>query len=454
MSQQKTVAIVGLGVNNRPLVPFLLAQGAEVIVADKRPEEVIRESLREMGLGDIPVLGGEHYLSALSRVPHLDTVYLTPGMVKNLPPIEQMRKQGTKISCETDVFFQYCPAPIMGITGSAGKTTTTTLVGEALREDGTRLVFVGGNIGHSLWDDFRHIRPDSWVVMELSSFQLELVEHSPHGAAILNLSPNHLDIHGSMSSYAQAKSHIFQFQSPDDWLLLPYPPTFLNMMEAVPEGRVLYFSLEDHGQAGTFITQDWIMFRDFSHALTPCFPVNSIQLPGTHNVLNVLAAVAIVKMAGGDMHAMRRAIERFHGVPHRLEKVRKHDNILYINDSIATAPDRTMAALRAITDPIVLIAGGYDKHLDYDALGQAIAHSSVHHVIVLGQVREKLAQAIARYSTIPVMRVDTFEQAVDTARQVAKAGDTVLLSPAAASYDMFQNFEERGQRFREIVNRL
>lgn len=455
MNPSPQVAVVGLGVNNRPLVPYLLSKGLQVIVADKRPIENLRESLAAMGLADkVVILGGDTYLTDLARIQNIARVYLTPGMVKTLPPIHQLRQQGAYITCETDVFLQHCPAPIIGITGSAGKTTTTTLVTEALREDGQYSIFVGGNIGHSLWEDLDKITIQSRVIMELSSFQLELVEHSPQGAVILNLSPNHLDIHGSMAAYAAAKSNIFRYQQTDNWVLLPYPPTLLDFMDTEPPGRVLYFATTDHGAPGTFISHGWIMFRDFSSTVSPCFPLSWIQLPGNHNVLNVLAAVAVVKMAGGSTSAMGRTVQRFQGVPHRLEKVRKHDNILYINDSIATAPDRTIAALRAITDPIVLLAGGYDKHLDYDELGQVIAGSSVHHVIVLGQVQEKLAQAIGRHGNIPVLRAETFDMAVDMARLVANPGDTVLLSPAAASYDMFQNFEERGQRFRDLVNRF
>ncbi len=451
MTQKPKVGIIGLGVNNKPLVPFLYKRGMEVIVADKRPSSELRLSLTDMGLTDVQVLGGPEYLTKLSRVSNLRTVYLTPGMVKNLPEIEQMRRKGTVISCETDVFFQHCPAPIIGITGSAGKTTTTTLVSQALRESGERPVFTGGNIGHSLWEDWPHITSESLVVMELSSFQLELVTHSPQGATVLNLSPNHLDIHGTMEAYAQAKSNIFRYQNSEDWVLLPDPPSLLQDMKIRPSGHILYFSLHDHGQAGSFVSDGKVMYRDLAHRVISCFPISIIQVPGTHNLLNVLAAAAIVGMAPGRMKALEHIVANFSGVAHRLEKVRVHDNILYINDSIATAPDRTMAALRAIKGPIVLLAGGYDKQLDYDELGQAIAQSRVHHVVVLGQIQDKLARSIARYSTIPVMHAESLEMAVESARQVANPGDTVLLSPAAASYDMFRNFEDRGERFRKIV---
>ena len=451
MTLKPKVAIVGLGVNNKPLVPFLYNRGMEVIVADKNPPSELQRALSAMGLTDVKVLGGQNYLAELSSISDLRALYLTPGMIKTLPEIEQMRRRGTEITCDTDVFFQQCPAPIIGITGSAGKTTTTTLVSQALAAKGEPRVFTGGNIGHSLWEDWPNITRNGLVVMELSSFQLELTTHSPHGAAVLNLAPNHLDIHGTMEAYAQAKSNIYRYQKPEDWVVLPHPPSLLQLMTAEIPGRVAYFALHDHAQAGTFVSGGKVMYRDFSDHVTSCFPVSVIQIPGTHNLLNVLAATVIVGMAQGEMSAMEHVLSGFLGVSHRLEKVRIHDNILYINDSIATAPDRTMAALEAIKASVVLLAGGYDKQLDYDELGQVIARSSVHHVVVLGQVQEKLAQAISRYSTIPVVHADSLEMAVSLARQVARAGDAVLLSPAAASYDMFRNFEERGERFREIV---
>ncbi|AUW94440.1 MAG: UDP-N-acetylmuramoyl-L-alanine--D-glutamate ligase [Sulfobacillus thermotolerans] len=455
MSRQPVAAVVGLGINNQPLLPFLQEHGYKVVVADKKPAEELARLIAERHLGEPQALyAGPDYLDRLAQAEHPDVVYLTPGMKKTLAPIEALRAQGARITCETDLFLAHCPAPVIGITGSAGKTTTTTLVGEALKTDGRHPVFVGGNIGRSLLGDLAQITPQSWVVMELSSFQLELVEHSPHGAAFLNLSPNHLDIHESMQAYGAAKSHIFRFQGPDGWTVVPYHDPAVTPLLTQYAGQLVFFAFQDHQQTGSFIDNDTIMYRDVHGQVQPIVAVDQVRLPGAHNVLNVLAAVATVKMAGGDSQALADTIAGFSGVPHRLEKVREHDNILYINDSIATAPDRTMAALKALSSPLVLIAGGYDKHLDYDALGQAIAHSTVHHVVVLGQTQEKIAQAVARYSTIAVIRAATFDDAIREARRVAKPGDTVLLSPASASYDMFNNFEERGRRFREIVESL
>ncbi len=455
MNGRHIVAVVGLGVNNQPLLPVLEADGCNLVVADRKPLEELETALDKMSLPfRPPIFAGSGYLDELAACQDLEKVYLTPGMKKNVAPVELMRQQGVEVTCETDLFLQRCPAPVIGITGSAGKTTTTTLLGQAFEADGHHRVFVGGNIGKPLLPLLGEMTADSRVVMELSSFQLELVHHSPHGAAILNLSPNHLDIHGTMENYAAAKSRIFLHQQGEDWLLTPAEHPLIAALTAGYGGQRVYFSRTDHGQCGTFISGEWIMFRDTQGVVMPAVPVASIKVPGEHNVLNVMAAAAMVYMAGGEGTALKQAVENFLGVPHRLEKVRKYDNILYINDSIATAPDRTVAALKAVKEPIVLIAGGYDKNLDYDALGEAISASTVHHVVVLGQTQEKIAQAVAHYSTIPVIHSATFAEAVQAAQNAARAGDVVLLSPASASYDMFTNFEERGERFREIVRSL
>lgn len=451
MAGPQRIAIVGLGVNNQPLVPFFLGRGDHVIVADRKPKVNIEHTLTAMGWdpGAVQVLGSDDYLANLAGMA-VDQVYVTPGMPKDLPELAQMAAAGAKITCETDLFFELCPAPIIGITGSAGKTTTTTLVGLGLKQDGRRRLHVGGNIGTSLLPEVAQISRDDWVVMELSSFQLELVTKSPHGAAILNLSPNHLDVHRDFAAYRAAKARIWDFQSKNDWALIPMDDSQLQTLFSGHQARPVRFSLTELPAVGTGIRNGWLVWQD-ENGPVPVIETDKIQIPGRHNIANALAALAIHVMAGGDPQAMAKALASFTGVPHRLEKVREHDNIIYINDSIATAPDRTMAALVAIKAPIVLIAGGYDKHLDYDGLGRAIGHSTVRAVIVLGQTAHKIADAVAAHSTIPVVYVEDFDAAVDAARRRAKPGDVVLLSPASASYDMFLNFEQRGQRFREIV---
>lgn len=449
-----TAAVVGIGMNNRPLLPYFASRGIRVVVADRRPAGELEAVVQELALPETPeVLGGPGYLDRLAERDDIDTVYLTPGMVKDQPAIHRLRERGVRITCETDLFLAVCPAPVIGITGSAGKTTTTTLVAEALKQDGRRPVFVGGNIGHPLLPDLDRMAPDALVVMELSSFQLELVDRSPHGAAILNLSPNHLDVHGTFAAYAAAKARIVRFQSPFDWAVVPADDPQVDALLAGHAGRRIVFGGRDRAGAGVFLAHGAVVWRDGARE-QDVIRQDAIRLPGRHNVANAMAATAVVASAGGDLQALAAVLATFQGVPHRLETVREVGGVLYINDSIATAPERTMAALEAVDRPTVLLAGGYDKHLDYDELGKAIGHSRVRLVVVLGQTAEKIASAVRRYSSIPVVAEPGFDAAVLRAVGEARAGEAVLLSPASASYDMFINFEARGQRFREIVHGL
>jgi UDP-N-acetylmuramoylalanine--D-glutamate ligase len=453
MSGSERVGIVGLGINNRPLVPFLLSRGYSVAVFDRRSTAELERDLQELGVhGDVSVHGGPHYLAELAQEP-VSTVYLTPGMKKFGPELDQLAQRGVQISCETEVFMAECPAPVIGITGSAGKTTTTTLVGESLRRDGRRPVFVGGNIGQPLLPRLADIGPDSWVVLELSSFQLDLVRKSPHGACILNLRPNHLDVHRDFRDYKEAKGNIARFQSKEDWVVLPHGDSEVAELVDKSEGRRVYFSLHEEIAHGAYLDGGRLWWRGGKGG-RPVVQQGALKLIGEHNVANALAAIAIVASAGGDLEAVGEVLERFSGIPHRLEVVREVDGVTYINDSIATAPDRTMAALAAISAPIVLILGGYDKKLDYDTLGESLSKSTVRTVVALGETREAIARVVKAHTHIPVIRAEGFDEAVGKASQAARTGDVVLLSPAAASYDMFSNFEARGQRFRELVGML
>jgi UDP-N-acetylmuramoylalanine--D-glutamate ligase len=452
MSSSELVGVVGLGVSNRPLVPFLLAQGQAVAVFDRRPTEALRADLEDLGAAGVEVYGGPDYLGALLQRP-LATVYLTPGMRKFGPELDVLRQRGVRFSCETELFLENCQAPVIGITGSAGKTTTTTLVGESLRRDGRRPVYVGGNIGQPLISQLGQIAPDSWVVLELSSFQLDLMTKSPHGACVLNIRPNHLDIHRDYQDYKEAKGNIARFQTKEDWLVLPYGDDEVAAMVHDGAGRRVFFSLTQEIAHGAYYYDRRLWWRGGNGA-RPVVERSALKLIGEHNVANALAAIAIVASAGGDLQAAAQVLENFAGVPHRLEVVREVDGVLYINDSIATAPDRTMAALAAIDRPIVLILGGYDKKLDYDTLGEALRRSSVHTVVALGEIRDQVARAVAEHTDIPVIEAQSFDQAVQQAALASHPGDVVLLSPATASYDMFANFEERGKRFRELVGML
>ncbi|MCY0881652.1 MAG: UDP-N-acetylmuramoyl-L-alanine--D-glutamate ligase [Firmicutes bacterium] len=448
-------AVVGLGINNQSLVPFLHERGFHVIVADRATKQTVQMRLEEVASGvPVTLLAGADYLEQLAEQPRIDVMYLTPGMVKTGMVIAQLAQRGVHLTCETEEVLVHSPAPIIGITGSAGKTTTTTLTGMILQKDRTVHSFIGGNIGRSLLPDISAMQTHDHVIMELSSFQLELVHHSPHGAALLNITPNHLDMHGTFEAYQAAKSRIFRFQSPQDFLVVPWHDPVVDALTHSARSQKIYFSGEEPVPIGSFVQDGMIYWRNGEHE-KKVISVHQLHLPGRHNVLNALAAIALVQQTGDFLEAAAEVLSSFQGVPHRLETVREYRGVRYINDSIATAPERTEAALKALQDPIVLIAGGYDKHLDYTAFGQAIYRSSVREVIVLGDTAEKIARAVAEASdTVPVTRVETFDQAVKEAARKARAGEIVLLSPASASYDMFRNFEERGQRFRDLVQQL
>jgi UDP-N-acetylmuramoylalanine--D-glutamate ligase len=436
--------VVGFGLNNRPLLPFLAAEGLEVVVADQRPADALEGHDPEAAEW---CLGPDYLRCASQRGPY-DVVYLTPGMKKDVPEIQALAAAGARLTCETDLFLERCPAPVVGITGSAGKTTTTTLVGDILRRDGRRPVFVGGNIGVPLLPRLGEMSPDSWVVMELSSFQLELVTRSPHGAALLNVAENHLDIHGSMEAYAAAKARIFRYQGREDWLVTATPPpTAVEAWLADHRGRRLAFSADGPVRRGAYVADGFLWWQPGGDP-HPVLPLNEWRLPGRMNLENALAALAVAMAAGASLEAAADALATFRGVPHRLELVADIGGVRYINDSIATAPQRTLAALEAIPGPLVMILGGYDKHLDYRELGRAVSRRA-RVVVLVGAVREKIRAALAPGPEVLV--ADDFDQAVRLARQAARPGDTVLLSPAAASYDMFRNFEERGERFRALV---
>ncbi|CAB1128513.1 UDP-N-acetylmuramoylalanine--D-glutamate ligase [Candidatus Hydrogenisulfobacillus filiaventi] len=457
-------AIVGLGVNNRPLVPYLLARTPRIAVADRLPEEALRRILAGMGADParVLVLGGPDYLQQLAALPGLRSVYLTPGMVKDTPELRALEARGVRLTCETDLFLQVVPAPVVGITGSSGKTTTTTLTGLALGRWAARTgrqAFVGGNIGHPLLPELGAMRPEDRVVLELSSFQLERVERSPWGAVLLNLSPNHLDVHGTLEAYAAAKSRIFRYQGPDDWLVVPWgDPVVTALWEGVHRGRRWFFSPGDPGMAGyrgTLVADGYLWFQD-DHGRQPVLAVQDLRLPGRHNLANAAAATAAVLAAGGAVEDIAPVLASFSGVPHRLEPVGMVGGVRFINDSIATTPDRTLAALAAVPGPLVVILGGYDKHLDFAPLARGLLQAPVRAVVLLGATAGRIAGALEAAAgpagpPFVVEHAAGFDEAVSRARALARPGDAVLLSPACASYDMFPNFEVRGERFRTLV---
>jgi UDP-N-acetylmuramoylalanine--D-glutamate ligase len=441
--QGKRGIVVGLAREGLDLTRFLAQAGAQVHVTDRKTADQLGTELAQ--LAELPVtyhLGG-HPIDALPRT---DIVFASPGVRLDHPLLEAARARGIRVSSLIELLFEFCPAPVVGITGSAGKTTTTSLLGEMFRVAG-RHVFVGGNIGRPLLAQLKDMTPRSWVVLELSSFQLEPLRRSPHIATITNVTPNHLDRHPSMEAYWAAKGQILANQGTTDWAVLNGDDAWSGRYR--PRGRVLRFSLEGSVE-GAYLADSRLMLLG-----EPLLHVEQVPLRGRHNLANVLAASATAHAAGIEREAIIAAIRDFAGVPHRLEVVGDLDGVRFVNDSIATAPERSIAALRAFEEPIVLIAGGRDKHLPMEEWARLIVRR-VKHVVLLGEMGDLVADAISRANPAytAMSRAESMDDAVQRAARVAQDGDLVLLSPGGTSFDMYGDFEERGADFRRAVRRF
>ncbi len=456
----RRVAVVGLGMSNVALIRYLVGKGAQVTACDQQSAEALGDRYREAASLGVAFSLGPGYLDVLSD---FDLIYLTPGIAKHLPPIAAAAARGAVLSGEIDLVLSLLRAPVVGVTGSAGKTTTTTLIGEMGRAAGLD-VRVGGNIGRPLILEAEGIPAATTVVLELSSFQLHLARRSPHIAVVTNITPNHLDVHASMAEYVAAKGNILRFQASADYAVLNYDDETVRAMAALTAGRVVWFSLRgapplSEGDA-CYLADDRLIWRFAGHEY-PVALSREVLIPGRHNLANACAAAAAAFLAGAGHATVRQVLTSFRGVEHRLEPVRELDGVEYYNDSKATSPAEMLAALETLTRPLVLIAGGYDKKLPFDSVGAAIARRA-HTLLLTGPTAPAIAAAVqAAIATDPalgpgpaVLVVSGMEAAVAAAQAAARPGDAVLLSPACASYDAYHNFEERGRHFKSLVQAL
>ena len=448
MLRDRRVGVVGLAREGTDLARFLAAEGAHVLVNDARPAEKLADRLDELaGLPIQFVLGGHPVSPTLD----VDQLYVSPGVPPELPLLEEARRRGVTITSGTQLFFERCPAPIVGITGSSGKTTTTTLVGRIFEQAG-RHSFVGGNIGVPLLNRLGELRPDSWVILELSSFQLEPMTVSPHIAAITNITPNHLDRHHTMEAYTAAKVQILAHQRHNDVAVLNADDPGSAALR--PNGQVVRFSIERKVD-GAYLDGDTLILDRAGHRQAICRR-DELQIPGLHNVANVLTACAIASAAGIEVDSMRAAALAFSGVRHRLELVAEIDGVRYVNDTIATAPERSLAALAVYAGtPFVLLAGGRDKHLPMDEWGRVIAHGG-RALVTFGEAAPQIEKAARDAGMAPerIHSAGTVDRAVEVAHSVAQSGDVVLLSPGCTSYDQYNDFAERGDHFAAVVRAL
>ncbi len=437
----KRIAVLGLGVSNRPLVRLLLEFGCTVLGCDRTPREQLDGEVLELEKAGCELRVGERYLENLQA----DLVFRTPGMHPGNPALEALRAQGATITSEMDVFFALCPCRTIGVTGSDGKTTTTTLISEMLKAAGCT-VWLGGNIGTPLLPLCREMQEGDFAVVELSSFQLMDMTHSPQRAVITNLAPNHLDMHRDMQEYVDAKKNIFAFQGLGDLLILNADNGITAPMAG--PGKTAYFSRQ--GKPARVCVRENTIFRGREAVLD----TGDILLPGVHNIENYMAAIAVLEGLVPD-EAIRQVAKNFGGVEHRIELVRIKDGVRYYNDSIASSPTRTMAGLRSFPEKVLLIAGGYDKHIPYDVLGPEICRH-VKKLYLNGATAGLIRQAVEACEGDKPEMVDCrdFDTAVLTAAREAEAGDVVLMSPASAAFDQFKNFMVRGNRFKTLVKEL
>ena len=449
------VLILGAARQGLALARWLALHGARVTLSDMRSESelrVARESLAEYPIDW--ALGG-HPLELLDST---DVLCLSGGVPLTLLIVVEAMKRGIPLSNDSQIFMEIVPCKTIGITGSAGKTTTTTLVGNMARNAYGEKAYVGGNIGDPLINYVDDMKGDALAILELSSFQLDQMTISPNIAAILNVTPNHLDRHGTMDAYTAAKARILAFQSEKDTAVLGRDDRGAWSLRDKVRGKLYTFSLDEleEGWDGTYLQDGLLNLRD-GDAYLPLILREKISLRGDHNVSNVLAAFAIGHAAGFPLDAMLEAAEEFRGVPHRLELVRELRGVRWYNDSIATAPERTMAAIRAFDEPIVLLLGGRDKDLPWEDLMQLV-DKRVDHVVLFGEAAEKIettARTLGlRGNGATLTRVGSMREAVLRAAEVAESGDVVLLSPGGTSFDEFKDFAERGERFREWVLEL
>jgi UDP-N-acetylmuramoylalanine--D-glutamate ligase len=452
--------MIGAARQGLALSRYLAEHGAAVVLNDSRPDEELKAAREALSGLDITWVTGGHPLSLLDDA---DMVCLSGGVPLDLPLVQEAENRRIPLSNDSQIFLEEAPCPVIGITGSAGKSTTTALVGEiAKRHFELRYpdnkVWVGGNLGNPLIQYVDEMQEDDLAIMELSSFQLEIMTRSPQIAVILNLTPNHLDRHETMSKYISAKAHILTHQGPDDIAVLNRDDFRVRKLYSEVKGRRISFGINPpYNHEDSTYYKRGKLYLQASGQVAKIIKSDLINLPGTHNLYNVLAAISISAAARFSLQSIYDGIVAFHGIPHRLEFVREWGGADWINDSIATAPERAMAAINAFDRPIVLLAGGRDKDLPWQKFADLV-HHKVDHLVLFGETVDLIANAVgeptpgARPYTLD--RCSSLEEAVKVAAERVEPGDVVLLSPGGTSFDEFVDFEERGKRFTQWVNEL
>lgn len=447
----KKIAMCGIGVSNTPLILNFLSKGAKVYACDRRSREMLGEIADQLENAGAELRLGDGYLDNLE----VDIIFRTPGMNFYLPELESARKKGIAVTSEMEVFFDLCPATIFAVTGSDGKTTTTTLISKMLEAEGKR-VFVGGNIGKPLLPEIENITSDDYVVVELSSFQLISMRKSPDVAVVTNVAPNHLDVHKDMDEYVEAKKNVILHQNAFSRTVLNKDNDITDGFKPFVRGQSLSFSMESKVNNGAWCSKDGVIYMSYRGIDAPIMHRDEIAILGDHNVENYLAAISAV-WGYVSVDSIKKVAHEFMGVEHRIEPVREVNGVKYYNDSIATSPSRTIAGLKAFKQKVWLIAGGYDKHIPYEPMVPYVLEKA-EKLLLCGATAQAIEDAVKNdknYNGNPeIIRVKDIAEAVDYASKNAKSGDIVTLSPASASFDCFPNFVARGNYFKDLVNKL
>ncbi len=443
----KAVTVVGIGVSHLPLIKLLVSKGANVTACDRREDLEQKEQLKALGVN---LVLGDDYLSELSG----ELIFKTPGMRFDHPALQKAVEKGSRLTSEMEVFFELCPCKIIAVTGSDGKTTTTTLIAKMLEKAGYK-VHLGGNIGKPLLPEIESILPQDIAVVELSSFQLHTMTLSPDIAVVTNLSPNHLDMHKGMEEYVDAKRNIMRYQNEDNILVLNFDNEITHSFAAAAKAKVRFFSAKKELEGGIYYLDGKV--RDAFNAPYDLLKRNDIRLPGEHNVENYMAAIAAVRDLVKDEDILAVARE-FGGVKHRIEFVREVSGVRFYNDSIASSPTRMLASVRAFDQKVILLAGGYDKNIPFDELGEHLPKYAKA-LYLTGATAEKIRAAVVGHpnynaEALPIIMAENYAEAVKLAYDAAQSGDVIMLSPACASFDSFKNFEVRGEYFINCVKEL
>lgn len=446
----RKVAVIGLGVSNLPLLDYLYEKKAQVTIFDERTIDEISSEI----MGKITTYGFEFSFgkNCLEKLKGFDIIFRSPSCLPTKPELQEEENRGTIVTTEVEMLMEMCPCKIIGVTGSDGKTTTTSVINAVLQKAGYN-TFLGGNIGTPLFTRLPEMKPDDIIVLELSSFQLMNMHVSPDIAVITNITPNHLNIHKDYEEYIEAKKNIFKHQSEDGILILNYDNDITRDCSKEAKGKVVFFSSKTKLDNG-FIVDDNIIKECDDKVRKHILNTDEVILRGNHNFQNIATVLAATKTLV-DIDIAVEAIKEFKPVEHRIEFIREIDGVKWYNDSASSSPTRTLSGINAFKENIILIAGGYDKNLDYEPLAKPIV-DKVSTLILIGQTAEKIFDVVKEESEkqnkkVNIYMCDSLEATIDIAKKSSKKGDVVLFSPASASFDMFRNFADRGEKFKKLV---